>query len=184
MLFFVFYFKQRTAYELRISYWSSDVFSSDLLFVRMIAGMRPCLNWSRVEPITIEYARHSDKAGLLAYLIHRVNESKPSSDMTFNEMMDRNQRRIKSYRVISELVEQVDTFELVQLLLQADSFGNLHRFNAPQWAGKVERPETLFHESNLTPERYPSLVEQTRTWVESINSEERRVGKECFSTFK
>src|SRR3546814_1592253 len=88
--------------------------------------------------------------------------------MTFNEMMDRNQRRIKSYRVISELVEQVDTFELVQLLLQADSFGNLHRFNAPQWAGKVERPETLFHESNLTPERYPSLVEQTRTWVESI----------------
>src|SRR3546814_4812607 len=68
----------------------------------------------------------------LAYLIHRVNESKPSSDMTFNEMMDRNQRRIKSYRVISELVEQVDTFELVQLLLQADSFGNLHRFNAPQ----------------------------------------------------
>src|SRR3546814_8761845 len=62
----------------------------------------------------------------------------------------------------------LDTFELVQLLLQADSFGNLHRFNAPQWAGKVERPETLFHESNLTPERYPSLVEQTRTWVESI----------------
>src|SRR3546814_7084163 len=77
----------------------------------MIAGMRPCLNWSRVEPITIEYARHSDKAGLLAYLIHRVNESKPSSDMTFNEMMDRNQRRIKSYRVISELVEQVDRSE-------------------------------------------------------------------------
>src|SRR3546814_20569820 len=96
---------------MRISDWSSDVCSSDL------------------------------KAGLLAYLIHRVNESKPSSDMTFNEMMDRNQRRIKSYRVISELVEQVDTFELVQLLLQADSFGNLHRFNAPQWAGKVERPE-------------------------------------------
>src|SRR3546814_2269112 len=88
--------------------------------------------------------------------------------MTFNEMMDRNQRRIKSYRVISELVEQVDTFELVQLLLQADSFGNLHRFNAPQCAGKVERPVTLFHESNLTPERYPSLVEQTRTWVASI----------------
>src|SRR3546814_16026304 len=113
---------------MRISDWSSDVCSSDLdtirfldnddlesfcddLFVRMIAGMRPCLNWSRVEPITIEYARHSDKAGLLAYLIHRVNESKQSSDMTFNEMMDRNQRRVQSYRVISELVEHVDTFE-------------------------------------------------------------------------
>src|SRR3546814_5850821 len=80
---------------------------------------------------------------LLAYLIHRVNESKPSSDMTFNEMMDRNQRRIKSYRVISELVEQVDTFELVQLLLQADSFGNLHRFNAPQWARSEEHTSEL-----------------------------------------
>src|SRR3546814_21085565 len=99
---------------------------------------------------------------------HPFPPQRSSYLMTLNEMMDRNQRRIKSYRVISELVEQVDTFELVQLLLQADSFGNLHRFNAPQWAGKVERPETLFHESNLTPERYPSLVEQTRTWVESI----------------
>src|SRR3546814_5304824 len=30
-LFFVFFFKQKTAYEMRISVWSSDVFSSDLL---------------------------------------------------------------------------------------------------------------------------------------------------------
>src|SRR3546814_1532711 len=28
--FFIFFFKQKTAYELRISYWSSDVCSSDL----------------------------------------------------------------------------------------------------------------------------------------------------------
>ena len=68
----------------------------DDLFVRMIAGMRPCLNWSRVEPITIEFARHHDKAGLLAWLVHRVNESKPSADLTFREMMERNQRRIKT----------------------------------------------------------------------------------------
>src|SRR3546814_7196303 len=30
-LFFVFFFKQKTAYEMRISDWSSDVCSSDLL---------------------------------------------------------------------------------------------------------------------------------------------------------
>src|SRR3546814_9160213 len=30
MLFFIFFFKQKTAYELRISDWSSDVCSSDL----------------------------------------------------------------------------------------------------------------------------------------------------------
>src|SRR3546814_2455827 len=31
MLFLFFFFKQKTAYELRISYWSSDVCSSDLV---------------------------------------------------------------------------------------------------------------------------------------------------------
>src|SRR3546814_18982127 len=30
MIFFVFFFSQKTAYEMRISYWSSDVCSSDL----------------------------------------------------------------------------------------------------------------------------------------------------------
>src|SRR3546814_17068915 len=32
ILFFFFFFKQKTAYEMRISDWSSDVCSSDLLF--------------------------------------------------------------------------------------------------------------------------------------------------------
>src|SRR3546814_3057003 len=31
VMFFVFFFKQKTAYEMRISDWSSDVCSSDLL---------------------------------------------------------------------------------------------------------------------------------------------------------
>src|SRR3546814_997215 len=40
---FVFFFKQKTAYEMRISDWSSDVCSSDLLVARSIwaAGGRP-----------------------------------------------------------------------------------------------------------------------------------------------
>src|SRR3546814_3707783 len=37
MLFFVFFFKQKTAYEMRISDWSSDVCSSDLV-ARALAG--------------------------------------------------------------------------------------------------------------------------------------------------
>src|SRR3546814_20465055 len=37
LLFFVFFFKQKTAYELRISDWSSDVCSSDLA-VKETAG--------------------------------------------------------------------------------------------------------------------------------------------------
>src|SRR3546814_5023588 len=31
MMFFIFFFKQKTAYEMRISDWSSDVCSSDLI---------------------------------------------------------------------------------------------------------------------------------------------------------
>src|SRR3546814_5713688 len=38
MLFFILFFKQKTAYEMRISDWSSDVCSSDLL--RCEAGQR------------------------------------------------------------------------------------------------------------------------------------------------
>src|SRR3546814_9159081 len=41
--FFFFFFKQKTAYEMRISDWSSDVCSSDLL-----AGVEAC----RTTPVT------------------------------------------------------------------------------------------------------------------------------------
>src|SRR3546814_2723135 len=34
-IFYVFFFKQKTAYEMRISDWSSDVCSSDLLSIRL-----------------------------------------------------------------------------------------------------------------------------------------------------
>src|SRR3546814_4448060 len=38
---FFFFFKQKTAYEMRISDWSSDVCSSDLRFVEPLAGGAP-----------------------------------------------------------------------------------------------------------------------------------------------
>src|SRR3546814_3969546 len=40
---FFFFFKQKTAYEMRISDWSSDVCSSDLLLV--------CAEWGEARPI-------------------------------------------------------------------------------------------------------------------------------------
>src|SRR3546814_7309877 len=43
-VFFFFFFKQKTAYEMRISDWSSDVCSSDLITgnpaIRRVAGIR------------------------------------------------------------------------------------------------------------------------------------------------
>src|SRR3546814_8428400 len=40
LLLVIFFFKQKTAYEMRISDWSSDVCSSDL---KLFIGLRPCL---------------------------------------------------------------------------------------------------------------------------------------------
>src|SRR3546814_6169780 len=40
-MFCFFFFKQKTAYEMRISDWSSDVCSSDLRADRLQAGARP-----------------------------------------------------------------------------------------------------------------------------------------------
>src|SRR3546814_16127212 len=52
-MFFVFFFKQKTAYEMRISDWSSDVCSSDLAAAgkagtdRQCSGRMPALSWAR-----------------------------------------------------------------------------------------------------------------------------------------
>src|SRR3546814_3897730 len=39
VIYFFFFFKQRTAYEMRISDWSSDVCSSDLMITARSAGI-------------------------------------------------------------------------------------------------------------------------------------------------
>src|SRR3546814_5762847 len=44
VLSFFFFFKQKTAYEMRISDWSSDVCSSDLVLPRRAAGV----DWTRL----------------------------------------------------------------------------------------------------------------------------------------
>src|SRR3546814_6583259 len=38
LIFIFFFFKQKTAYEMRISDWSSDVCSSDLALLRVVAN--------------------------------------------------------------------------------------------------------------------------------------------------
>src|SRR3546814_17668586 len=48
-MFFVFFFKQKTAYEMRISDWSSDVCSSDLIPNRAPLCLR-CGHGSAVQP--------------------------------------------------------------------------------------------------------------------------------------
>src|SRR3546814_7561945 len=49
MVVFFFFFKQKTAYEMRISDWSSDVCSSDLAHQHE-SGDRRCLGVDRADP--------------------------------------------------------------------------------------------------------------------------------------
>src|SRR3546814_1175286 len=44
---FFFFFKQKTAYEMRISDWSSDVCSSDLSHIPVVLNFSPCLSFAR-----------------------------------------------------------------------------------------------------------------------------------------
>src|SRR3546814_14669398 len=63
---FVFFFKQKTAYEMRISDWSSDVCSSDLgVGVGLISGGRPVQGAAHGEAghMRVRRARGDDFAG-------------------------------------------------------------------------------------------------------------------------
>src|SRR3546814_16477963 len=83
-LFFFFFFKQKTAYEMRISDWSSDVCSSDLIDVTKLEAMREDINANRggrpkltmlplliiavckaVAQFPMMNARYDDEAGLV-----------------------------------------------------------------------------------------------------------------------
>src|SRR3546814_3823771 len=68
VLFFV--FKQKTAYEMRISDWSSDVCSSDLrivLFLRIIGQNFSCLD-KRIECISLVIGTEVVSRGIKAAL--------------------------------------------------------------------------------------------------------------------
>src|SRR3546814_8226643 len=49
-MIFVFFFKQKTAYEMRISDWSSDVCSSDLADRHVLTGAEPFPQPVRAQP--------------------------------------------------------------------------------------------------------------------------------------
>src|SRR3546814_6246938 len=75
-MLFVFFFKQKTAYEMRISDWSSDVCSSDLGASYDLGGhWRIGLNGSRTEraPTAEELFANGGHAGTQAYELGNPN---------------------------------------------------------------------------------------------------------------
>src|SRR3546814_8429047 len=93
LLLCFFFFKQKTAYEMRISDWSSDVCSSDLpQFEQLPAVDRPvilCVSGMNLDPCVgkksgrLLQAPHVDKRGItiqdVRYLILVVHRFSPSS---------------------------------------------------------------------------------------------------------
>src|SRR3546814_4118603 len=81
LLFFVFFFKQKTAYEMRISDWSSDVCSSDLLCavcVQICDALNRCYRTTIKLHIGAErfhclgeWSRHQHKAGEILHPLPR-----------------------------------------------------------------------------------------------------------------
>src|SRR3546814_4401860 len=62
---FVFFFKQKTAYEMRISDWSSDVCSSDLFGGDLVARLDPGVERDvGVDALTLDIVREADDRGL------------------------------------------------------------------------------------------------------------------------
>src|SRR3546814_2664413 len=61
LIFIFFFFKQKTAYEMRISDWSSDVCSSDLDHVRFHECTLPhALRWAHASPPILLRIRASE----------------------------------------------------------------------------------------------------------------------------
>src|SRR3546814_4770180 len=79
--FYIFFFKQKTAYEMRISDWSSDVCSSDLIFVHQALFVRVGRHAvdqamdridDRVERVVVARRRHPRRERARAALVKSV----------------------------------------------------------------------------------------------------------------
>src|SRR3546814_6334164 len=92
VLCFVFFFKQKTAYEMRISDWSSDVCSSDLLF------QLEKLNRSIVVKPLAEYATTNmfvyfkGKRARL-FILNASEEAEPTYFKRFSDLGPRSEER-------------------------------------------------------------------------------------------
>src|SRR3546814_5869004 len=71
---FFFFFKQKTAYEMRISDWSSDVRSSDLAAAKAESQRQQAL--ARMADVTERYIKVFTAARLLRWSIDRYREQK------------------------------------------------------------------------------------------------------------
>src|SRR3546814_4883952 len=88
MVVYIFFFKQKTAYEMRISDWSSDVCSSDLK-LKQLSGLT-----GRGNTVDIELPKIFGNKAVLDILLDletQVTETEehPYSSFIYNKILDR-----------------------------------------------------------------------------------------------
>src|SRR3546814_3183884 len=95
-----FFFKQKTAYEMRISDWSSDVCSSDLLVIIPVSTALAMLDTNTLFRILVE-ARNRDyleevKAGSLKMIMQRHEGEEDVTILTQDAVLETFDKKIGS----------------------------------------------------------------------------------------
>src|SRR3546814_19917645 len=98
MFVLFFFFKQKTAYEMRISDWSSDVCSSDLLETLAIIAWRQPVTRGDIEDIrgvtvSSQIVRTLEDRGWLEVLGYRDAPGRPALLGTTRQFLDRSEER-------------------------------------------------------------------------------------------
>src|SRR3546814_529326 len=125
MLVVIFFFKQKTAYEMRISDWSSDVCSSDLNELANVARRKMQMSWTEthaflstlrslltVRPLTLEthetglalaqrYGLSTYDAMIAASALHAGCDTLWSEDMQHGLALDERLRIVNPFRAAS-----------------------------------------------------------------------------------
>src|SRR3546814_2222302 len=97
MFIFFFFFKQKTAYEMRISDWSSDVCSSDLASpTRQATLSRECRSLSGREKVVIKRLAVKNMKGESIVQCSLIQHFRPGSDFDgqCNQVIRSEERRV------------------------------------------------------------------------------------------
>src|SRR3546814_499022 len=152
---FVFFFKQKTAYEMRISDWSSDVCSSDLYFERLLAEIREIRLSERrfYQKITDIYTTSMD-----------YNKDAPTTKAFFAKVQNKLHYAIHGHTAAELISKRADSSK--------QHMGLTSWASAPE--GKVLKTDVAVAKNYLTKDELDSLGLIVNAYLELAEDRARR----------